>query len=419
MKNWFKYTFIGIVLVSLSCTKEDNFKFYTNYDTTYLNGTKSIPEDLKPLITGIFQSESNPTGLGSRFVLKWHKNKLSIFSNHNGIYAVLDGGIDYSDSSIKLAGFWRSPIVTDDGSIYLTISKENGGSDILQKKYTVSKLSGKQVMNDGKSTSIELLFERFFSSKVLSKLDFAIIAHRGGGRNSDNIPYAENSLELVKHATEMGANAVEIDVKLTKDNVPIVYHDDDINIRLTQKSPIIGNVENYDYGFLKRYVKLVDGQTIPTLEEMLNTIIDSTDIKFVWLDNKGGTERFFNYTLPVMYKAVQRVKGGSKSLFILNGLPTEEVASEFAKITTHKDRPSLCELSFARAKELQSIVYAPRWTLGTLDEEVAEAHSLGMKAVTWTIDINTVMRKYLGVANFDGILTNYPSILAYEFYTQE
>jgi glycerophosphoryl diester phosphodiesterase len=414
-----KSLFYSIFLIlALGCEKND-YKFNPDYDKTYLAGTIPLPSDMRPYLIGIYSSESSTAGLGYRFVMKWNQNKLTLFSNRNGNYAVMDVGINLSDSSIKMAGYWRSPMNNEEGKLYLTITKQNGADDIISKKFTVSKLIGQNISIDGKTAEVELSFERFFSNKVLNNLKFSIIAHRAGGRNSDNIPFAENSIELVKRASEMGASGVEIDVKLTKDNIPVVYHDNDINIRLTQKGPVVGNIEDFNYEFLRRYVRLVDGQTIPTLEEMLNTIIDSTDIRFVWLDNKGGTERFFSYTLPVMYKAILKARGRNNSILILNGLPTEEIAAEFSKVPNNKDRPNLCEISFARSKELNSIVYAPRWTLGTLDNEVAEAHALNMKVVCWTVDLSTVMKKYIQVGNFDGILTNYPSILAYEFYSQE
>ena len=406
------------LLLVLGCEKNDN-NFNPDYDKTFLEGTIPLPSDMRPYLIGIYSSESSTAGLGYRFVMKWNQNKLTIFSNRNGNYAVMDVGVNLSDSSIKMAGYWRSPMNNEEGKLYLTITKQNGADDIISKKFTVSKLIGQNISIDGKTAEVELSFERFFSNKVFNNLKFSIIAHRAGGRNSDNIPFAENSIELVKRASEMGASGVEIDVKLTKDNIPVVYHDDDINIRLTQKGPVVGNIEDFNYEFLRRYVRLVDGQTIPTLEEMLNTIIDSTDIRFVWLDNKGGNERFFSYTLPVMYKALLKARGRNSSILILNGLPTEEIATEFSKVPNNKDRPNLCEISFARSKELNSAVYAPRWTLGTLDNEVAEAHALNMKVVCWTVDLSTVMKKYIQVGNFDGILTNYPSILAYEFYSQE
>lgn len=411
-------SYLFILFLGFGCQKNE-YSFNPEYDRTYLANTVAMPLELRTYLIGNYISQGKIPGFGEKFVVLWKQNKLSIFSNRNGNYAVLDVGVNYADSSIKMAGYWRSPLTEEEGKLYFTITKENGAEEILNKKFTVSKWLGVSTDINGKSENIEILFERFFSNKVLANTKFSIIAHRAGGRNSDNLPFAENSLELVKRASEMGSSGVEIDIKLTKDNIPIVYHDDDINIRLTQKGPVIGNIEDFNYEFLQRYVRLVDGQTIPTLEEMLNTIIDSTDIKFVWLDNKGGSERFFSYTLPIMYKAIQKAKGKTNDIIILNGIPTEEIATEFLKVPNSKERPNLCEISFARAKELNSVVYAPRWTLGTLDAEITEAHSRNMKVVTWTVDLSSVMKQYLSVGNFDGILTNYPSVLAYEFYSQE
>lgn len=410
---------IVIVFMLLGCNKDSLYDFNPNYNKNYLAKTVPLDNEQKLFLNGIMISEDKNTGIGNQFVFRSSKERFSIFSNQEGIYAVMDIGVDYSDSSIKMAGYWRSPLSYDRGQIYLQITKENGARGILKKQRLFFKCTGNQINLEGISKELSLDFSRGFSQKVLTNPLFSIIAHRGGGRNSDNIPFAENSLELIKHASDMGASGVEIDVKLTKDNVPIIYHDDDINIRLTQKSPLIGAVEDYNWDFLQKFVKLVDGQTIPTLEEALTTILDSTDIRVVWLDNKGGNERFFSYTFPVMYDAIKKSKTKGRTVLIINGIPTEEVASEYIKVKDYKERPSLCEISLARTKELGSDVYAPRWTLGTLDAEVAEAHASNIKVVTWTIDINTVMRKYLKEGSFDGILTNYPSILAYEFYTQE
>lgn len=414
-----RYFLLLILISTQSCTKENTLKLNISYNENYLLGTSPIDMNTRIFLEGIFSSQNKNAGIGTNFVFKWTGTKLSMFSNLDGIYAVMDVGVNLADSSIKLAGYWSSPLIDLEGKIYLTITKDNGAADILRNKYSLFKPKGYIESNVKDSVSFNLDFERIFSNKVKSNPNFYIVAHRGGGRNSDFIPFAENSLHLVKHAADMGAVGVEIDVKLTKDNIPIIYHDDDINTRLTMKGPVIGNIEDFNFEFLSRYVRLVDGQKIPSLEEMLNTIIDSTNIRFVWLDNKGGNERFFNYTNTIIIKALQKAKQQNRQLLLINGIPTEEVAAEFAKAPNYKNRPSLSELSLAHAKEFQSLVYAPRWTLGTLDDEVAEAHSLNIKVVTWTVDLNTVMRKYLLLGSFDGILTNYPSILAYEFYTQE
>ncbi len=50
-------------------------------------------------------------------------------------------------------------------------------------------------------------------------MTFEIVAHRG-----DAELYPENSLPAFERAIELGADAVELDARLTADHVPVVYH---------------------------------------------------------------------------------------------------------------------------------------------------------------------------------------------------
>src|SRR5690606_37511719 len=51
---------------------------------------------------------------------------------------------------------------------------------------------------------------------------YFLIAHRGGVVDSSN---AENSLPALQHAIERGYWMVELDLRLTKDSVLIIQHD--------------------------------------------------------------------------------------------------------------------------------------------------------------------------------------------------
>ncbi|NIO40416.1 MAG: glycerophosphodiester phosphodiesterase, partial [Burkholderiales bacterium] len=48
-----------------------------------------------------------------------------------------------------------------------------------------------------------------------------IIAHRGGG-----VLAPENTLAALRYARNLGFEGVEFDVKLTADNVPVLFHDE-------------------------------------------------------------------------------------------------------------------------------------------------------------------------------------------------
>ena len=111
-------------------------------------------------------------------------------------------------------------------------------------------------------------------------------SHRG-----DVVNYPENSLEAILSAIMLGADAVEIDIRLTKDNVMVLMHDDTL-LRTTDwkkkqgknglpKSP---RIEDWTYEQLRELRLLYDGKPtesmIPTLYEAALLFADRAQIHF-------------------------------------------------------------------------------------------------------------------------------------------
>jgi len=97
---------------------------------------------------------------------------------------------------------------------------------------------------------------------------FEIVAHRGIATQ-----YPENTIPAFRKAIEFGADAVEFDVRLTKDKVPVVYHYYYLDKLTTLKGPIF----DYKYEDLIQAEFLwalneFDPLTIPMLEEVLEVI---------------------------------------------------------------------------------------------------------------------------------------------------
>ena len=188
--------------------------------------------------------------------------------------------------SILLKGNWRKLVNTETGAANFTISYENGGRQLFSSSPVIAKdsivlegLFGDQEAAPSRKLSFSFL-------KPLNNTPFQILAHRAGGRTSDLLPYSENSLGMIRFAPRLGSTGVEIDVRMTKDNIPILYHDKTLNLRLIQKNGLIGPIENYTYNQLETYVRLIDGQRIPTLRAALNSILYQTPLTYVWLDTK-------------------------------------------------------------------------------------------------------------------------------------
>ncbi|CRZ34687.1 glycerophosphoryl diester phosphodiesterase [Herbinix hemicellulosilytica] len=99
----------------------------------------------------------------------------------------------------------------------------------------------------------------------LKKFDGWLYAHRGYHNNKSKAP--ENSLPAFKLAVENGYG-IELDVQLTKDNVPVVFHDYD----LKRACGVDKKVAELTYKELKNYKLFKSKETIPTFREVLDCI---------------------------------------------------------------------------------------------------------------------------------------------------
>ncbi|MBI5034164.1 MAG: glycerophosphodiester phosphodiesterase [Chloroflexi bacterium] len=96
-----------------------------------------------------------------------------------------------------------------------------------------------------------------------------IIGHRGASASAP-----ENTLASFRLALDMGADGVELDVTLTKDDVPVIIHDGTVDRTTNGKGLInqmtLGEVRQLDAGgwFNAKFC----GEKIPTLEEVLTEI---------------------------------------------------------------------------------------------------------------------------------------------------
>jgi hypothetical protein len=115
----------------------------------------------------------------------------------------------------------------------------------------------------------------YLSKKDIDEIDF--YGHRGG------VPewlYPENSLLAFQFGSLMGLRYLEIDLRLTKDKIPLVFHDDYME-RLTGVGEF---VKNLDFEQIKK-INYRDGQSILTLRTLLkyqkNLLIDLSGNNYV------------------------------------------------------------------------------------------------------------------------------------------
>ena len=414
-----KLSFLLLVLFSMGSCNDYDLPETVNIIPPITDG-KPLTNNTKTKLEGIYKVIKGNEIFGDILILKWnYQNNLSIFGGSNGLYAVTKGM--KKDSSIYIYGYWRFALNSETGGINLQLNPSEGSNAVLsenQIRTSNLRILGKFGLGNNPATQpLEIIYVRPFSEKVL-KDDFLILAHRSGGRTSDLLAISENSLEMIGFTENFGSTGIEIDVRLTKDGIPVLYHDEDINIRLTKKSPLNGPLVNYTYDEISRFIRLVNGEKIPKLEDALMKVVDSTNLKVVWLDMKSVNNAMAK-VIPIQQKMLERAKQKNRQLAIYIGIPEVEVLDFFKTYPNYQNVESFCELSVEDVNNINAQVWAPRWTLGLLTPEVNAMHDQNRKVFCWTLDNELFIKKYIDQGDFDGILTNYPTIVSYHHYIRK
>lgn len=376
-------------------------------------------------IEGVYKLTTATNDFGELVAVKWSYTikgsdtmyKVSGFFGKDIAYFICEG--KQLNGSILLNGYWRKMEGTQTGIIRLMILPTYGADILLGLNpvinigsTTISGTYGNMQDEPGKPIAFSYL-------RKLNNIPsgFQILAHRSGGRTSDLLPASENSVEMILRAAAFGSTGVEIDVRFTKDGVPILYHDNTLNLREVQKSGLVGGIENYTYEQLSTFVRLIHGEKIPTLRNALNAVVYQTQLNFVWLDTK-----YIGSLAPVQAlqkEFLQKAAAQGRVLQIVIGLPGQDQFNQLLALPDYATTPSLCELSIEDAVKANSKVWAPRFTEGTQNDQVAAVHAMGKLAFVWTVDVPDFIKRFVNEGHFDGILSNFPSSVAYHYYVHQ
>lgn len=210
------------------------------------------------------------------------------------------------------------------------------------------------------------------------------VAHRG-----DPYRARENTIDSLRSALRRGADAVEIDVRLTRDRLPVLLHDETLN-RLWGHDRPLRSLSSDE-------VKGLTGGGVPTLAEALGATGDTR----IMVDLPG----------PVDEKAVReivdvvRACGAQERVYYCAGAPAMltvravDPAAEIALTWTTLAPPRPALLDAVR----------PRWLnyrFGLADRDlVARVHRDGLLVSVWTPDTRRTMRRLLA-AGVDSVTTN-------------
>jgi len=245
-----------------------------------------------------------------------------------------------------------------------------------------------------------------------------VVAHRGGAGIRP-----ENTLMAFRHAARIGADVLELDVRLSSDNVLVVLHDETVD-RTTDGS---GNVDAMTWSEIKRldaaYHWMPDdapndalpsfrgeGVGVPRLSEVLKEFEDQRlNVEIKTHSDEAADALCILITehqsrsgvLVVSEEASTIIRFRERCPGIATGTSFSETLGFFLN-----QKIGLLGFYQPRAEALEVPVEAYGIELVTA-KSVEAAHRQGQHVLPWTINDQGEMRRLLDIG-VDGLITDYP-----------
>jgi glycerophosphoryl diester phosphodiesterase len=237
------------------------------------------------------------------------------------------------------------------------------------------------------------IFQKFFKSDLP-----LIIAHRGFSAVAP-----ENTLSAFRYAIRLKADMIELDVRLTKDETPVVIHDTKVD-RTTNGT---GKVKNFYLWSLREldagswFDPKYKGEKIPTLEEVLTLANGKIPIN-VEIKSSAGRERITEKVLAKIYE-----HDFAENVLISSFDP--RVLRKVRKLTDKIPTGFLYHypIYFNPVKTLENLgavalIHNFKFTNQKL---VKKIHDAGLKIFVYTVNKPQDIEKMLSIG-VDGIITN-------------
>ncbi|MBD0692734.1 glycerophosphodiester phosphodiesterase [Streptomyces sp. CBMA123] len=200
------------------------------------------------------------------------------------------------------------------------------------------------------------------------------VAHRG-----DPYRHRENTLPSVESALAAGADAVEVDVQLTRDKVPVLLHDQTLE-RLWGDPRSIGRVTTEQLAELRQ-----GDLAVPTLAEAIKTVAAARGRRLlIDLDEPGPVAATWDVVTGLGAEDRVAFCGSATAMLAVREL------SRDAEIALTWKQPRMPAPALLR--DLRPRFLNPPFGLVT-PAFVAAAADQGLAVSTWTVDLRRTMRR--------------------------
>jgi glycerophosphoryl diester phosphodiesterase len=228
-----------------------------------------------------------------------------------------------------------------------------------------------------------------------------IVGHRGASYDAP-----ENTLPALRLAWEQGADAVEFDVRLTRDGEVVLLHDESTRRTAGLDALLheldLDQVRRLDAGSWKGQEWA--GEGIPTLEVALETVPPGRE---VFVEIKSGLD-----TVPSICEVLRGFDAGRVSVvgFSLDVMKAAAAALPECDCYWNVDLASCAWTVGAVTEEVRRAGLrglGPGWTSHLDESFVAGVKEAGLRLFVWTVDDPEVARCMRGWG-LDALVTNRP-----------
>lgn len=278
---------------------------------------------------------------------------------------------------------------------------------------------------------------------------FDLQAHRGGRGET-----TEESLRAFAKSLELGVSTLELDIVITRDAQPLVWHDPMIDAqKCVDTGPAFGGDPQYPYvGKLVHELTLAQIHTLdcgrlldefPRAEVVRGNKLATLPEVFALADSHHAAVR---YNIETKVEADQPGRSAEPQQFVDVILAAVRSAGKVASVEiqsfdwrtlpmVHQAEPSIPLVALYNeetwvpdspwlagvnaavvgdatigALMVGANIVSPRYQLVTGRPFVDHAHTLGLKVIPWTVNDTRAMREQIGYG-VDGIITDYPTLL--------
>jgi glycerophosphoryl diester phosphodiesterase len=232
------------------------------------------------------------------------------------------------------------------------------------------------------------------------------IAHRGA-----SVAAPPNTLAAFEKALELGADGIELDVRLCADGVPVVIHDAAVDATTDGSGQVadmtLAQLKQLDAG--SPFDPTFAGERIPTLTEALETVGEQLLLNIELKSSAVLDDRLEQAVVDVIER---RLLGERVLLSSFNPLALRRIQKMAPHLATALLHTSAAPASLGFARLIAPKPYAaihPHHTLVD-DRSMRWARQHNYRVHVWTVDDVVEMRRLIG-CGVDGIITNVPDLL--------